>query len=593
MLGRRDRTVGAAAGTKKLATALILVIGLSVAGCGVSSESTAVDVGDAFDPGAAQNGDSVKSPPSANSANLPEELVHDFFEASVGAGEAAALRAKLFLTAEGQGQWQPEPTTSLTILRVASLTTGTPTGGETPVTVRYRIVGVLTEQGYVEDLVNSESRQMRFVVVPPEDSSGQWRIERIDGLLPDGLFISDEALDTYYRVQPVYFWDNTGRWLVPDLRYLPLTKQPEVRPNFVVQWLLNGPSPWLKPAVQALPTGTSANGAPVARPGGYVVNLSSQAEARGPTGLTQLAYQLSWSLRTTSIPTIELQIDSQARNVAAPADIMSVNPAASLPPPQPFGVVGGKVVSRQPGGASPAPGSVLTAKDNIRVVSAALSRDLNIAAFVQSSSSGQSLVTVRKTGNKPEALRIDLTSPIGRPVFIPGTTHLLVASANRLYLINPANKKPRDITPSGLEGVQAVAVAPDGRRVAIVANGKAWVAALAAGAQNSFTVSSQLRPLLPREVPQAAAVAWQSERRVLIAGSAGGQPALWEATADGVVGKDKSSGLGGSTPTDVVAYPIDPFSSSGPVMVNTIQGAGDFSGGLVIVKGLRSPFYAG
>ena len=326
-----------------LATALVLVAGLGIAGCGVASEPAAVDVGDALDPGAARSGDSMTTLPTANAASQPDQLVRDFFAAAVGGGDEAARRARLFLTAEGQGQWQPESAKSLTILRLSSVTRGPQTGDRTPVTVTYQIVGELTNQGSVEVLANSGPRKMIFMVVPREEGPGPLRIEKITGAIPDGLFISDEALDTHYRVQPVYFWDITGRWLVPDLRYLPLTMQPDVRPNQVVQWLLNGPSQWLKPAVRSLPQGTEANGAPVSRPGGFVVNLSSQAEADGPQGLSHLASQLRWSLRSSTIPSVELQIEGQSRDLA-PTDISKVNPAASLPLPQPFAVSNGRVV---------------------------------------------------------------------------------------------------------------------------------------------------------------------------------------------------------------------------------------------------------
>jgi len=595
---RRGRSLAGVVSARTLATALIVVAGLGIAGCGVASEPTAVDAGDALYPGGDRSGDSMTSLPTANAASQPDQLVRDFFAAAVGGGDEAAQRARLFLTAEGLGHWKPE-STKLTILRLSSVTRGVQTGGRTPVTVTYQIVGELTNQGSVEVLANSGPHKMTFMVVPREEGSAQLRIEKMTGAIPDGLFISDVALETHYRVQPVYFWDLTGRWLVPDLRYLPLTMQPDVRPNQVVQWLLNGPSQWLKPAVRSLPQGTKANGAPVSRPGGFVVNLSSQAEADGPQGLSHLAAQLRWSLRSSSIPSIDLQIEGQARDLAS-TDISKVNPAASLPPPQPFAVINGRVVPREPGGASAEPGSLLTSKENQRVVAAAISRDtnraLNVGAFVQRSAGGaETLVTVRRIGTKLESVRVNLPSTMGRPVFVPGTTTLLIASVGRLYVVDPANKTPRVV--NGLDGVEAVAVAPDGRRVALVVNGKALVAALWPVAGNNFTLGQLERQLLPREVPRAVAVAWQSEDRVLVAGTSdGNRPAMWEVTADGVIAKDRSSGLRASIPTDVVAYPASPQGFSpggGAVMVETAAGAGEFAGELVLFpEGQRSPFYA-
>ena len=62
---------------------------------------------------------------------------------------------------------------------------------------------------------------------------------------PDGLMLSDQALTTYYRIQPIYFWDSTDSALVPDLRYLPLTITSDQRARRVVQYLAAGPSRWL------------------------------------------------------------------------------------------------------------------------------------------------------------------------------------------------------------------------------------------------------------------------------------------------------------------------------------------------------------
>ena len=111
-----------------------------------------------------------------------------------------------------------------------------------------------------------------------------------------------------------------------------------------------------------------------------------------------------------------------------------------------------------------------------------------------------------------------------------------------------------------------------------------------------FAVGQLQRTLLPREVPHAVAVAWQSEDRVLVAGTSDAdKPAMWEVTADGVIAKDRSSGLRASIPTDVVAYPASPLgfsSGGGSVMMQTTTGAGMFTSELILDEGLRYPFYA-
>ena len=120
---------------------------------------------------------------------------------------------------------------------------------------------------------------MTFWVVA--DDQGNPRVDEIVGATP-GLLLSDEALTRYYRIQPIYFWDQGYGTLVPDLRYLPLTIKPDQRASRLVQWLVAGPSSSLAGGVQGLPTGTSPTDNVVTKDDGtLVVKLSAQAGAGG------------------------------------------------------------------------------------------------------------------------------------------------------------------------------------------------------------------------------------------------------------------------------------------------------------------------
>ncbi len=161
---------------------------------------------------------------------------------------------------------------------------------------------------------------MTFEVLRPEENPSQLLIDKIN-FAPGGLLLSDDALDdVYYQAHPIYFWDTTGEWLVPDLRYLPLTIDPEQRPTRILQWLRR---PVAVAAVGAAATaGTTSKAAVVNRQEKLVVNLSAQAGADGDESLRKLVYQLRWSLRrTTAFPEIELQIEGQTREVGSTADV--------------------------------------------------------------------------------------------------------------------------------------------------------------------------------------------------------------------------------------------------------------------------------
>jgi hypothetical protein len=499
----------------------------------------------------------------------------------------------------------------LTVVRLLSVSPGV-AGGTTPVTVTYQPIGILTEQGNISELDDAKPTTMKFDVLRLAENSSQLRIDRISGARPDGLLLSDETLDaTYYRAHPIYFWDSTGRWLVPDVRYLPLTTELEQRRNQVLQWLIDGPADWLRPYVATLPEDTVSLEGVVDREGKLVVNLSAPAGTGGDeAALRKLVYQLRWSLSLRpsappEFPEIELQIEGQTREVASTSVVEDFDAAAGLGAAQRFAIDDGKVVLRPASSASPAPVPILDVDVNDGVIAAAVSRDLDLAAFVRPNpSGGMSLYVARRSGASPPQIRLVAlrnAEAIGRPIIVPGTGQLLVVTDGRLYVINDKNK-PTPITPPDLVGeITAVAIPPDARRIAFVADNKAYVAALD-HSDGAISIGARRRPILANQVPDAVAVAWTSETSVLVAGLNGTRPSLWKVTADGVAADDRSdafaTGSGGPPaglrPIDLVAHPESPLApGQGEITVVTNQGAGRLFTTLVGEPRLSDPFYSG
>jgi Sporulation and spore germination len=579
--------------------ATAVIAGLVLAGCGVSSQAEPVRVGDGL---AAGIGGGSKAPlPLPHLASDPATLVRLFFKASAGGGPEAVSTSGSFLTADAKQSWRPGDARHLTVVRLLSVTPELATGGRTPVTVEYQTVGVLGEQGNIDELSDAPPARMTFDVLRGEQNTSQLQIDHIVGGPGGGLWLSDDALDdTYYQAHPIYFWDTTGQWLVPDVRYLPLTIDPEQRPNLLLQWLVEGPAPWLR-SVVGLPAGSTSKAGVVNREGKFVVNLSAEAEAGGDAALRKLVYQLRWSLpRTSTFPEIELQIEGQTRNVGSTADVERFDAAAELAvAAHRFAIVGGKVVQRPPSGASPAPIPILDdAQVNRSVVAAAVSRDLKLAAFVRSEPNGTLSLYVRRNGEADSTLRVLRNADsMTRPVVVPGTDgRLLIVSDGRLYAID-AKGVPKNITPTGVIGqVTAVALPPDARRIAFIAGGKAYVAALINDEEGRFSIGGQRRSILANQVPAAIAVAWTSETNLLVAGTNGdNRPSLWQVTADGVAADDVSGPFGnGLRPVDLVAHPESPILAGlGETTVMTNRGAGRLFTPFDIEANLDDPFYAG
>jgi hypothetical protein len=538
---RRRRSLGARGALGLLVVAL-------ATGCGVSTSPEPADEGDAavaesISPGV------TRTPPIADSTRSPRDLVVAFFQTAAGGGEDAVRRAKDFLVPAAQAKWQSGK--QLLVVRITKIDNPVKEAGDkSKVKVRYQPIGIITVQGWVEPRDGEPESSFTFTVVQREPEPGQFRLQNA----PNGLMISDETLEEYYRPTPIYFWDTTKTRLVPDLRYLALTTPAEQRPNQVVKWLLAGPSPWLSPAVVSLKEGTTQKGGGVApRSSPLVVNLSSTAASTDDPGeLQRIVDQLRWSLRPYVTGPVELQIEDQKKDVDGSSEVyLKANVAARPRPSELFGVKNGRVLAYPPGTTTQLP--VLSSKANAGVESAAMSDDQSLAAFVHGRAGVFALTVVSINEDKRvERPATGLPSPLGRPAWIPGpgSPRFLIPAGGQLYAVSGTGDTEK-ITPN--VGITSVSVAPDGRRVAFVAHEDAYVAALSIGGVGIDI--GPWRRIVPERLT-AAAIAWTSEDQVVVAGisKSGGNAALFQSTADGAIAKDVSP-KDLAALTNVVAFP--------------------------------------
>ncbi|MGE5827651.1 MAG: hypothetical protein ACM30G_04710, partial [Micromonosporaceae bacterium] len=194
----------------------------AVAGCGIAPTSPQrIDDGLVAEQALSAETQQIQPPPPV--PGTPTQTVSRYFEAAVGGGEAAVKNVQAYFTPAGRGKWTPSQ--QLTIVRILRIDEGARSGRTVPVTARYQRVGVLTDQGIFDDIAD-QPQSFTFTLVADQDNPNQWQID--SG--PQGLLLSDSALDHYYRPRPVYFWDANHQSLVPDLRYVSLTTAPVSRP---------------------------------------------------------------------------------------------------------------------------------------------------------------------------------------------------------------------------------------------------------------------------------------------------------------------------------------------------------------------------
>ncbi|MBO4207569.1 LpqB family beta-propeller domain-containing protein [Micromonospora echinofusca] len=541
-----------------------------VTGCGIP-EATEVQVDG---PGPVAEAGSVNGqglePPKRASAGSALQLMTNFLAAAAGEPDQAYARVKEYLAENVRGQL-PEKQGSEVVINVVRLKkelNPTPVqGGEAK---RFAIdvdqVGVLRADGTLGPPVATESRY-EFLVGPVESG-------RLDNLFvlnaPKGLLLSVDALRTYYQPHTIYFWNTKQTALVPDQRYLPVAVPVGRRATEVVGWLIDGPSEWLAPTVARLPDRTELIGTVPKTDGRLEINLSGPTEE--PAQLDRLATQLAWSLPDVD-GQLELKIRNQTRKMIDDTDVyLKEHPVYQLGgPPQRYVVYNGAVHLLKP--AVPGAGVPIFPRHNQNVVAAAISGTDQNALVAVVGSEGRRQVLRTFVG--PPSIAAGSTSrasftSIKRPVWLrsadPDRPVGLVVADGALYRFGAdAQLDPVNTNVAGR--VAAVAVALDGHRIAFIAGGKLYVAAVTVE-EGTVTVHPPRRVHTSRTA--LSAVDWTGEHDLVVAGSTG-QPQIYEITVDSTRETALKTDVGEVAVSSLAAYPDNPVvpGGSAPPMYET------------------------
>jgi hypothetical protein len=560
-----------------LAAALLAPL---LAGCGVPSSSRPVVIGAATPKGSSSEQVPITKQGPDRTIGA-QELVRRYLLAVAWGNETtvddkatdtAVTFARNFLTPESRNTWRPG---SEILVVHARLNLPVTTAKGIQVEVATQPVGALDSRGVIVPRPALPSQTTyQFTVVPAPDGSGL----RIDHP-PDGMLLSDDALTSLYEPWPVYFWDTDYRTLVPDLRYISRAQTTANRDFELSTWLSLGPSPDVNQAVNGVPEAIKQSDRPVRDGNRLRINLTRNA-ANVQTQLPNYVVQLRWTLRWfsgTGGPgdrPVDLEIEGQHQNLST-RDVLGANLAASQngqgDPPR-FCVVDGRV--RQLSSDATA-FSVLSNDANAGVVSAAIIHgSAQQTALVRQDSPGK--VRLWLGAQQQDTTRYQQTdlvaSSYSRPVGLAGPApRVLIAADGELYDVPFDTRRKTDVTPALIGRVTDVSVAPDGRRVALLAGGVPYVGVLQTPDGSAVSVA-QLRPV-PAGLVDVTAIAWSREEYVVVAGSSGGQPALIEATFDGaLITPLQLRNLPRPPITRVVAHPVVrpsdlPEAQRGPMML--------------------------
>jgi hypothetical protein len=525
---------------------------LAVAGCGVPTTSGVQYVG----PGPAtgpESPDEGEPPPSADDATTPEAQVENFLQAAAGHPDGADDRVSAFLRSSDRERWQPEE--EIRVVRLLQTFVTPDAGGGWRVRLNVQPVGTLHRLGYLDAATGGQtSYEFRVVSEGSPDGDARGESPRLRIADPPAvILLADTALtdERYYYPTPIYFWDNAEHnALVPDLRWLPQAGEPaDQHPFTVLEWLREGPAPSLS-RLQDLPLDTQAVGPPVWEGNRLVVNLN--ATVADQRDLDDLGTQLAWSLvQLRDGAELELQLDGQRQDFRPrPRTWMEAEPVR-------MAVLDG--VIRQVSGGARASFPVLNGDVNAGVLAGALARDGRLAALVREDpAAGQRLSAVRADDRAgPVETATGLTAgQIGQPIWLRtgGAPLGLVVADGDLYRFTAAEGSADQLSVSGLAGqITAVAVAPERRRVALIADDELYVASLQLDGEAAIVLAPRALPTTPQNL---AGVAFSHENRLVVAGERGGRVGLYSLTVDG--GQESQLGdLGDASVVTLVAHPYD------------------------------------
>ena len=174
---------------------------------------------------------------------------------------------------------------------------------------------------------------------------GEWRITEA----PNGIWLDEAQFPTVFHRYPLMYFDRSWQYLVPDVRWFPVTK---AAGSIAVALVNEPPSEWLVDSVYtAFPDGVLAAPSVLVDDDGVAeVALSEGLLGANREALDRMLTQLEESLRTAGVSEVVMTVDSTPVD-AEPVAVRSTRvPAAPLVLTEAgFGFLTGDEVDKIPG----------------------------------------------------------------------------------------------------------------------------------------------------------------------------------------------------------------------------------------------------
>jgi hypothetical protein len=535
---------------------------LLLGGCGIPDNSDVLPVAPGPSTGTSTGNDRTPIRNNREDTTDLATFLRFYLEAAAGDPAGAANRVKQFLAPAAANAYKAG--VDVRVIRLSEDPLINP--GSADISFKAQQVGVLDANGVLTP--SADATVTNYTITVQSDVGGG------RGLFvtkpPPGLLISEDALSRFYQRRTVYFWNTEHTSLVPDVRYLPSNVPLEQQPTEIIKWLVNGPSPLIRDAVDALPDGTAVVGnVPAVSNEKLQITLTGQAVPPDDrAALDRLRRQLMWSLRPNLPRVLELKVGHNNPVVYDSTDYLASNASYQLADdPERFVVYQGQVrrLARSAYSREPVPVLRPEANRNVRAAAFSTTNSRTYAAVVVDEGSRVALrVGGTRTGDQADLRRVALGGDIGQPVWAvtpdqpDDAAAGLVVANQQLYTFTAAGGPVRRVVwPEGGGRITAVAIAPDGHRTALVVDGRLYVAVLVTGGEGLQLGAPQL---VRTPLRTHTAVDWSSEGWLVIGGvrADNGRVAIMDVTTDGAQLTERLSDLGSVSVSYLTAYPAGP-----------------------------------
>jgi hypothetical protein len=323
----------------QLSASLLVLLLVLLAGC--ARIPTSGPVGKSSEGSAGNLSAPVFLPAAPQPGASPETIIDYFYRAGSGYEDDYAV-ARQYLTQASSVSWKPDQRALVyRDARVVATATENVYNYELDVAYTVDADGIATQspEGTIEN-----------IPVTVTQVEGEWRISAI----PDGTAIAEETFKVIYGAYPIYFYDPSFTFAVPDVRWFIKNKTVKA----MTSALLAGPAPYLRGAVaSAFPSGIklARESVPVVSGAAQVDLTAKELMETSPEDRLRMQMQLTLTFRSQpDVVNVELRANQDLVRVEDDGSVLPPVQDKNVPSRQ-IAISGNELVRYENNRVSPLP----------------------------------------------------------------------------------------------------------------------------------------------------------------------------------------------------------------------------------------------